>query len=60
VPTPVTSGQLILQSEGAEVYYRDIEIQPITAIPAEFLAERSSPAPPSGYAAPAAPALAEP
>ena len=36
VPTPVTSGQLILQSEGAEVFYRDIEIQPITAIPAEF------------------------
>jgi hypothetical protein len=36
LPTPVTSGQLILQSEGAEVFYRDIEIQPITAIPAEF------------------------
>ncbi len=60
VPTPVASGQLILQSEGAEVYYRDIEIRPITAIPTQFLAERPSPAPPSGDAAPAAPALAEP
>lgn len=35
-PAPVTAGPLILQSEGAEVYYRDIEIRPITAIPAEF------------------------
>ena len=36
VPTPVTSGPIILQSEGAEVFYRDIQIRPITAIPAEF------------------------
>ena len=36
VPAPVTSGQIILQSEGAEVFYRDIEIRPITAIPSEF------------------------
>jgi hypothetical protein len=35
-PTPVTSGPIILQSEGAEIFYRDIEIRPITAIPAEF------------------------
>lgn len=35
-PAPLTSGQISLQTEGAEVYYRDIEIQPITAIPAEF------------------------
>ena len=34
--TPVTSGPIILQSEGAEVFYRDVEFQPITAIPAEF------------------------
>src|SRR5919107_4297682 len=33
VPMPVTSGPLILQSEGAEVFYRDIQIRPITAIP---------------------------
>jgi hypothetical protein len=32
----VTSGPIILQSEGAEVFYRAIEWQPITAIPAEF------------------------
>jgi 3-keto-disaccharide hydrolase len=36
VPTLVTSGAIILQSEGAEVYYRDIQVRPITAIPAEF------------------------
>ena len=36
LPTPVTSGQIILQSEGAEVFYRDIEIRSITAIPPEF------------------------
>jgi hypothetical protein len=38
VPEPVTSGPIILQSEGAEVYYRDIEVRPITAIPPEFAA----------------------
>jgi hypothetical protein len=36
LPTPVTSGPIILQSEGAEVFYRDIQIRPITAIPAEY------------------------
>jgi hypothetical protein len=39
VPTPVTSGPIILQSEGAEVFYRDIQIRPISAIPAEFAAK---------------------
>ena len=39
VPTPVTSGQIILQSEGAEVFYRDIEIRPIKAIPAGVCGE---------------------
>jgi 3-keto-disaccharide hydrolase len=39
LPTPVTSGAIILQSEGAEVFYRDIQIRPITAIPAEFAAK---------------------
>ena len=39
VPTSVTSGPIILQSEGAEVFYRTIEIRPITAIPAEFAAK---------------------
>jgi hypothetical protein len=37
LPTPITSGPIILQSEGAEVYYRDIEVRPITAIPPEFV-----------------------
>jgi hypothetical protein len=36
LPTPVTSGPIILQSEGAEIFYRDIAFRPITAIPAEF------------------------
>lgn len=37
-PTPqrVTSGPIILQSEGAELFYRDIAMRPITAIPKEF------------------------
>ena len=35
-PAPLTSGQISLQTEGAEVYYRDIEIRPIAAMPAEF------------------------
>jgi len=37
-PLPVTSGPIILQSEGAEVFYRDIEVQSIDAVPAEFAA----------------------
>ena len=39
LPTLVTSGPIILQSEGAEVFYRDIQVRPITAIPAEFAAK---------------------
>lgn len=36
LPTIVTSGSIILQSEGAELFYRDIGFRPITAIPAEY------------------------
>jgi hypothetical protein len=36
VPELVMSGPIILQSEGAEVYYRDIQVRPIKAIPPEF------------------------
>ena len=39
-PAPLMAGQISLQTEGAEVYYREVEIQPITAVPAEF-AEKS-------------------
>jgi hypothetical protein len=39
VPTLVTSGPLILQSEGAEIFYRDIQIRPLKNIPAEFAAK---------------------
>lgn len=35
-PLPVTSGPIILQSEGAEIFYRDIEYVPVTAMPPEF------------------------
>ncbi|ACB73385.1 3-keto-disaccharide hydrolase [Opitutus terrae] len=35
-PAPVTGGPIILQSEGAEIFYRDIEVRPITSIPPEF------------------------
>lgn len=42
--TPVTSGPIILQSEGAEVFYRSIYFRPITAIPTEF-AEKSDASP---------------
>jgi 3-keto-disaccharide hydrolase len=39
LPTPVTAGPIILQSEGAEVFYRDIQIRPIKAVPTEFAAK---------------------
>lgn len=33
---PLTSGKILLQSEGAEVYYRDIKIRQISTIPNQF------------------------
>ncbi len=33
---PLTSGKLQIQSEAAEVYYRDMAIRPIAAMPAEY------------------------
>ena len=35
-PAPLTSGQISLQTEGAEVFYRDVELRPITAVPTEW------------------------
>lgn len=35
-PTSITSGPIILQSEGAEIFYRDIKFRPITEIPAKY------------------------
>ena len=35
-PQPVTRGPIILQSEGAELFYRDVQVRAITAIPSEF------------------------
>jgi hypothetical protein len=35
-PAPLTEGRISLQTEGAEVYYRNVEITPIQAMPAEF------------------------
>lgn len=34
--TPLSAGKIQLQSEGAEVYYRDVKIQSITEFPAEI------------------------
>jgi hypothetical protein len=34
---PLTKGVIQLQSEGAEIYYRRVEIRPITAIPDSYL-----------------------
>ncbi|HKB04772.1 MAG TPA: DUF1080 domain-containing protein [Gemmataceae bacterium] len=42
---PVTRGRIQLQSEGAEVFYRNIRIRPIKEVPAEFQkAMKESPA----------------
>lgn len=35
-PEPLTRGKVLLQSEGAEIYYRGVELRPITAVPAEY------------------------
>jgi len=35
-PAPLTAGAISLQTEGAEVFYRNVEIQPIEKFPAEF------------------------
>ncbi len=37
---PITAGAVILQSEGAEVFYRDVKYLPITALPPEFVSAR--------------------
>jgi len=37
VASPLTKGKLQIQSEGAEVYYKGIKVQPLQAIPSEFL-----------------------
>jgi hypothetical protein len=36
-PAPINSGKICLQTEGGECFYRHVEIQPISEIPAEFL-----------------------
>lgn len=36
-PAPLRSGQISLQTEGAEVYFREVKIAPLQAVPAEFL-----------------------
>jgi hypothetical protein len=33
---PLAAGRIALQTEGAEIYYRDVELRPISAVPAEF------------------------
>lgn len=35
-PVPLNSGAIALQTEGAEVYYRNVEVRSIDAVPAEW------------------------
>jgi len=35
-PAPLVSGQISLQTEGAEVFYRDVMVRPITVVPTEW------------------------
>jgi Domain of Unknown Function (DUF1080) len=44
--TPLVKGKIQIQSEGSEVYYRNIRIRPITAFPAKLLADSKLPAAP--------------
>lgn len=37
--SPLTSGKIQIQSEGAEVFYRDLKIRPVERIPAAYLAD---------------------
>ncbi|HVS51056.1 MAG TPA: DUF1080 domain-containing protein [Opitutaceae bacterium] len=37
-PAPLSSGHISLQTEGAEVYYRAVEITPLAEFPAELMA----------------------
>lgn len=37
-PAPLTKGQIQIQSEAAEIYYRDVKIRPITEFPEEIQA----------------------
>lgn len=41
--TPLTKGKIQIQSEGAEVYYRDVKIRPISEFPSKYLAESKLP-----------------
>ena len=34
---PLTKGKIQIQSEGAEVFYRQIKIQPIVSLPADLI-----------------------
>ena len=36
-PAPLTSGKICLQTEGGECFFRNVKMQPITEIPAEFI-----------------------
>ena len=42
-PAPLNSGQISLQTEGAEVYFRNVEITPIDALPPELAENDTQP-----------------
>lgn len=39
IAKPLTKGKIQLQSEGAEVYYKDVKIRPISKLPSQFVKE---------------------
>lgn len=39
VATPLTKGKIQLQSEGAELYYKNIKIRPVSKLPEEFASQ---------------------
>jgi hypothetical protein len=36
IENPLTKGKIQIQTEGAEIYYRNIKIKPISAFPTQF------------------------
>lgn len=39
IASPLTKGKIQLQSEGAEIYYKNVKIRPITKLPEEFASQ---------------------
>jgi hypothetical protein len=60
-PAPIDTGKICLQTEGGECYFRNVEVQPITEIPAEYAEAPTGAGVPAASTAPAqAPAVPPP